>query len=409
MPLALRRTITGVPPRERSRPGPTDHATLIHLQQTAGNAAVARFLERRRGLDTSRAGTRLGAALSEVGVTDTVDMAEEDLAYITGELEAQGEGGASGEEGEGGEGEGGGEGGSSEAAAPAAETQQDDVDAMSAVVLDGRVALSGILADGAPPVLHHPLSDLDPGTAEGIARAGVVTSEFNDAAFKSLHALGFIDLASGKTYPPDAVLDISGFPPEGSGFKKQYRLLPTTTKDHSFKVVAAPAGTYDTGQTVAVNVGGQSLELKKMVEVTEDVATRVKRFEQEHVDDTVAAFQMSFQEAADAVNHFADAPGGENPIYFRGNSEEEVAAYVESRLTDFHGRKKLGGKRADWVDAYKRLLGLTISERDAKGTHSWSLAPKPKVDRTAGTVTHQLNPPAAQAGPSFTEISWDKV
>ena len=41
---------------------------------------------------------------------------------------------------------------------------------------------------------------------------------------------------------------------------------------------------------------------------------------------------MSFQEAASAVNHFADAPDGKDPIYFRGSDEATVAANVEGRL-----------------------------------------------------------------------------
>lgn len=396
--------------------------TLMHLQRTAGNSAVVWFLQWQAGPGRTATGTPAARGVpdrvpwnrGEIAATEAVELEGDDLAYIQEQLEAATpDEAASGqpEAGEGAEGaEGAGGGPSATQAAPSAEGQAEDVDGLSCIVLDRGVALSGLLADGdGTPVAGRPLSDLDPGLAEGLAMAGVVSTEFNDAAFKSLRALGYIDLASGRTYPPDAVLDISGFPPKGSGFSKQYRLLPTTTRDHSFKVVAAPAGTYDTGLTVFVTVGGQSVELRKMVEVTEDVAARTKRFEQEHVDDTVAAFQMSFQEAADAVNHFADAPDGKDPIYFRGNSEEEVTAYVESRLTDFHGRKKLGGKKEDWVAAYKKLLGLTISERDAKGAHSWSLAPKPKADRAAGTVTYQLLPPSTVAGPSFNEIAWDKI
>ena len=253
------------------------------------------------------------------------------------------------------------------------------------------------------------LSELDPGAVEGIARAGVVTEEFNESAFKSLKALGFIDISGGSVFPPQATLEVEGIPPKDSGFKKQWKLLPTTTKDHSFKAVAAPAGVYDTGLTVSVTVGGQTVELKKLVEVSGDVAAKCKAFEQEHVDDTSAAFQMSFKEAADAVNRFADAPDGKSPIYFRGENEGAVTSYVESRLTDYHGKPKLGGKQTDWVSAYKKLLGLTISERDAKGTHSWGLAPAPKVDRAAGTVTYQLTPPGTHAGPSWEVVSWDKV
>jgi hypothetical protein len=161
--------------------------------------------------------------------------------------------------------------------------------------------------------------------------------------------------------------------------------------------------------TVSVTVSGSTVELKKLVEVTSDVAAKCKAFEQEHVNDTVAAFQLSFQEAADAINHFADAPGGKEPIYFRGEDEATVTGYVERRLADYHNKPKLGGRQSDWVSAYKKLLGLTISERDARGTHSWGLAPAPKVDRAAGTVTYQLTPPGTNAGPAWEVVSWDKV
>ena len=258
-------------------------------------------------------------------------------------------------------------------------------------------------------VAARSLADFGPASLEGVAQAGVVTEDFSESAFKSLKALGFIDIGAGSVFPPQATLEIEGIPPKGSGFKKQWKLLPTTTKDHSFKASAAPAGVYDTGMTVSVTVGGQTVELKKLVEVTGDVAAKCKAFEQEHVDDTSAAFQMSFKEAADAVNRFADAPGGKEPIYFRGENEAEVTGYVESRLTDYHGKKKLGGKQEDWVAAYKKLLGLTVTERDAKGTHSWGLAPSPKVDRAAGTVTYQLTPPGTNAGPAWEVVSWDKV
>ena len=408
--------------------GASTAATLLDLQRAAGNRAVVRLLQRQEGRarigDTPKparrpvvarhtAGATQAHDAAGVGVatTEAVAMEADDTAWIEEQLEAQGAGeeGATGAGGEGGEGEGAGEGEGS-AAAPTADDQADDVAGLSVIVFDRGVALSGILADGdGTPVAARPLSDLAPEIGEGIAMAGVVSSEFSDAAFRSLKALGYIDLASGKVFPPTAELDISGFPPKGSGFSKQYRLKPTTTKDHSFKVLAAPAGTYDTGEVVTVTVGGQPVQLRKLVEVSEDVAAKTKRFEQEHVDDTVEAFNMSFGVAKETVNHFAGGENGEDPIYFRGNSEEEVRAYVEGRLTDYHNNKKLGGKPEDWVAAYKKLLALTISERDAKGTHSWSLKRSPKVDRAAGTVTYELNPPTATAGMSFSEITWDKV
>lgn len=404
--IGRRAIAAGAPPPGSGRRAGTGIATLLYLQRSAGNRAVVWFLQRQARHPAIGGRRRPGVA-----ATEAVALEDDDIGWIEEQLEAEaGEEGAEG--GETGDQEGGGEEGAASEGAegPAAAAQQEeDAAALSCIVFEGGVALSAVLAAGdGSAVSVRPLADLAPEVAEGIARAGVVTTEFSDAAFRSLQALGFIDIGSGKVFPPAADLEISGIPPRGSGFSKQYRLLPTTTRDHSFKVVAAPAGTYDTGLTVPVQVGGETLELRKLVEVTEDVAARTRRYEQEHVDDTVEAFNMTFQEAADAVNHFAGGDGQE-PIHFRGNSEEEIRAYVEGRLTDFHGRKKLGGKPADWVSAYKRLLALTISERDAKGTHSWSLARKPKVDRAAGTVTYQLNPPTATAGPAFTEITWDKV
>ena len=398
--LLVRRTSAGSPPPPPPSSwhrGPAT-LTLLHLQRTAGNAAVVRFLQR------------------QLATTDAVELQFEDMESIQQQLEAQAADGDTPQPADG-TGDGGADGapngdgdGAPKQAAEAAKQATDEVDALSCIVIDRGIAMSGVIADGdGTPVPSRPLGDLGPELADGIAYAGVVGTEFNEGAFRSLRALGFTDIGAGRVYPPSANIEIEGFPPAGSEFKKQYRLKPTSTRDHAFKAVAAPAGTYDTGLTVPVTVGGQSLQLKKMIEVTEDVAAKVRRFEQEHIDDTVAAFQMSFQEAADAVNHFAGGPDGADPIYFRGNSEEEVAAYVEGRLADYHGRKKLGGKTEDWVTAYKSLLGLTISERDAKGTHSWSLARNPTVDRAAGTVTYQLNPPSAVAGASFNEISWDKV
>ena len=438
--VLVRRAIAGgPPPHPGGRWSRTASSALLHLQRTAGNAAVAWLVQwerstgapaasgaapaaARRAVGRVHAGGPAGAAASVArtgtgaGVlarTEAVALEADDLAYIAEQLESETpEGDAEATADGGGAGPGGEDGPPADRGPATAQAngQADEVAALSCVVFDGGTALSGILADGeGTPVATRPLSDLGPDVAEGIAMAGVVGSEFSDAAFRSLRALGFIDLGSARIYPPDAVIDIDGFPPPGSGFKKQYRLKPTTTRDHDFKAMAAPVGTYDTGMTVVVSVGGQEVELKKLVQVTDDVAARTRRFEQEHIDDTVAAFGLSFQEAASAVNHFAGGADGASPIYFRGNSEEEVKAYVESRLTDYHGRPKLGGKREDWVAAYKKLLALTISQRDARGTHSWSLAPRPKVDRAAGTVTYQLNPPTTVAGPSFNEIGWDKV
>jgi hypothetical protein len=449
------------------------HASLppsmvLSLQRAAGNAAVNRYLQRRsRGLSSNAAanpspmtddsptaeaasgaepvaeavggaapgvaaeasiaaaggddaggggsgGPRAGAGggrgsprpeRSWLARTEALALDEDDLAYIQQVLEDETEG----DQPEAPE-SGPPDASASPPAPPAGSPPPGEEAATTAIIQDKGVAYTGILADGTGPAgTPRSLDDLDPGSVEGIAKAGVVTEEFSESAFKSLKALGFINIGAGAVFPPQATLEIEGIPPKGTGFKKQWKLLPTTTKDFSFKATAAPAGVYDTGMTVTVTVGGTAVELKKLVEVTDGVAAKCKAFEQEHVDDTVAAFQLSFQEAADAVNHFADAPGGKSPIYFRGEDEATVTGYVEGRLTDYHGKPKLGGKTSDWVSAYKKLLGLTISERDAKGTHSWGLAPQPKVDRAAGTVTYQLTPPGVNAGPPWEVVSWDKV
>jgi len=73
------------------------------------------------------------------------------------------------------------------------------------------------------------------------------------------------------------------------------------------------------------------------------------------------------------------------------------------------GNTKIGRTPAAWVDAYKRLLNLTISERDTTGTHTWRLASTPKVSDDGSAATYSLIAPGGGAGPTWDVVAWDKI
>ena len=80
-----------------------------------------------------------------------------------------------------------------------------------------------------------------------------------------------------------------------------------------------------------------------------------------------------------------------------------------TRISEHASDGKLGSSIAAWKSVYKKLLGLTISQRDTTGTHTWSLARNPEISADGASATFSLIAPAADAGLSMNVISFDKI
>jgi hypothetical protein len=246
-----------------------------------------------------------------------------------------------------------------------------------------------------------------PEAPAGAAEAGIVKEEFKDGAFKSYGALGYIDLSTSMPRAPSVQFLKTGRPEVDESGKSWTRVkfdMDTfvDAADASYTTVASPAGTYDTGQTVTVNVKGQPREVKKLVTVTAADAAKIRMFEQQHIDDSIAAFEISLGAVARAIQGFSDTT-------FIGETQSAAEARAWERVAEDVGDSRIGLSPDAWMGAYKKLLNLTISQRDNTGTHTWSLAPNPAVSSDGGAVTYSLAAPSGAAGASFQVISYGKI
>jgi len=256
-------------------------------------------------------------------------------------------------------------------------------------------------ADDASPT--DPTADRLPEAPADAARAGVVVQGFDQALFQSRGALGYIDLGSGKANAPRLEWKTSPFTAkdDDDNVLHQVQFENTFAVDAVYTVQAAAPGKYDMGSTVNVPVNGRPRTVRRVLEVTASDAGEIARFEQQHIDDTVVAYQMSFGAIAAAMNQWADSG-----IWFRDVDEDSAKAYAMSRLQD-DVNPKIGTSVAEWGAAYLGLVRLTVSERDGTGSHTWGVGRKPRVE--GDTAIYSLLPPGTSAGPSFTVISWDKI
>jgi hypothetical protein len=242
-----------------------------------------------------------------------------------------------------------------------------------------------------------------PTAPAGSAQAGVLQVEFNSSAFQSMGALGYIDMSgtAAPTAPPIAwSVPKRKTAEDGSSEFSVYITDPwTQPRDPTFPVKACPAGTYDTGKTVQLTVNGARRTVKQVVEVTAADAAKVAMFEQQHIDDTVAAYGLVYPELAQAIEYFRSAG-----VQFRGASESAAQDYGMGRILDHVGSPKVGRSPEEWTAAYKKLLALTISQRDDTGTHTWAFDRSPTVSADGTTATYHLLPPSGAAGPSWTVV-----
>jgi hypothetical protein len=113
-------------------------------------------------------------------------------------------------------------------------------------------------------------------------------------------------------------------------------------------------------------IGGRTFE--HYWRISQQVSALIRQAEQEHLDDALRAYQLTYKCVEDAINALAGQSFG--PATTPAAAEQLAVAALAARLP-----KQLGTAPANWVRVLERLLGQTTS-RDSQGWHALSIGPE---------------------------------
>jgi hypothetical protein len=139
------------------------------------------------------------------------------------------------------------------------------------------------------------------------------------------------------------------------------KVKPTTATPPAIESYYPAQGLHDLATTNAAGC-------RELLWVTDDMSALIKQGEQEHIDDYLWAYRLSYQAAAAAVAQAAAGAGGTGPT--AGEAQDSARAQVRDALpsklrppdTDF---------QIQWMRTFGKLCGATY-ERDNLGWHSLS-------------------------------------
>jgi hypothetical protein len=105
--------------------------------------------------------------------------------------------------------------------------------------------------------------------------------------------------------------------------------------------------------------------------ISRQISDLIRQGEQEHLDDALRAYQLTYKLVEDAINAMAGQRFG--PASTPAAAEQLAVAALASRLP-----RQLGTNPATWVQVLDRLLGQSKT-RDDRGWHALSIDPEQTI------------------------------
>lgn len=131
-------------------------------------------------------------------------------------------------------------------------------------------------------------------------------------------------------------------------------------------------------------------EYKHYVKISPQMSALIRKGEQEHLDDALRAYELTYKAVADAINSLAGVRFGPAP--------NPGAAF--KLVEDAVAKKLPQAFKGDWRDCrkeYDRLLPATES-RDKKGWHSIMAGPETTIHSKRKIVSEILKTPTTKIG-----------
>jgi hypothetical protein len=171
--------------------------------------------------------------------------------------------------------------------------------------------------------------------------------------------------------------------PQRSGTRVEHyaTVLRTTSSDATHESFFPAAGDHERpGMTQ--QIGGRPYH--HYWRISRALSDLIRQGEQEHLDDALRAYELTYKCVENAINALAGQRFGP------ANTPDEASRLAEAALA---GRvpSQLGTDPATWVQVLERLLGQTRT-RDSKGWHSLSIDPPLTI---GNRIVHPVSTTAA--------------
>jgi hypothetical protein len=266
----------------------------------------------------------------------------------------------------------------------------------TAALVRGLSPHAASLPDIARAAIAAPLGTL-------VARAGVPSPHEAPDGYRSIAAQrprGSLGSSLGLTLvkgsaaftPPQWLPDAK--PKRGPGGTVwQPSVASTTATDVEHESMYPSAGDHDRFADAFQVIDGRKWH--HVLRITEDQSDKIKRGEQEHLDDAALAFRLTYGHLADAINEIAqlDLPAAPSRAAALTSLVDALAARVPAVL---------GTDPAKWPDILDRLLDATV-DRDTNHWHDVTVLDGKHETRT-GKIVWPLDLSSLRLGTASSRV-----